>query len=218
MKKDKSLILNSIKSHYNFKSDAEFARFLGIAPNTLSNWYSRNTLDFELIHTKCVDIDGNWLLSNGVGAMSRLTNLESNGNVSDQNLRKGLPLINQDVLRDSNDLADFDDLGPEYQKYSVPLNVDSDFLIKTIDTAMAPTYNIGDVLICKLIRKDTFIQWGRIYTLYTKSQGLLVKRLFEHEKLNYLICKSDNDKLPNFDLAKEEIKSIAMVLGAIKLD
>ncbi len=46
---NKSLILNKIKLHYGFKSDAQFARFLGIKPNSLANWYSRNSIDYELV-------------------------------------------------------------------------------------------------------------------------------------------------------------------------
>lgn len=65
---DNSLILNKIKSYYKFKNDAEFARFLEIKPNTLSNWYSRNSIDYQKIITKCVDIDANWLLT-GKGEM-----------------------------------------------------------------------------------------------------------------------------------------------------
>ena len=39
---NKSLILNEIKSYYNFVSDSEFAKFLGIKPQTLSSWHTRN--------------------------------------------------------------------------------------------------------------------------------------------------------------------------------
>lgn len=71
---DKSLILNKIKSHYGFKNDAEFARFLGIKPNSLANWYSRNTFNYETIFTKCDDIRAEWFFT-GEGPM--LKNEES---------------------------------------------------------------------------------------------------------------------------------------------
>jgi hypothetical protein len=86
MVNDKKLILNVIKKHYSFKTDAEFARFLDIKPTTLSSWYSRNAINHELIYDKCVDIDGNWLLS-GQGEMLRKNNNHSveykTDNVSD---------------------------------------------------------------------------------------------------------------------------------------
>lgn len=59
----KSLILNEIKSYYNFKTDAQFARFLDIKPQTLSSWYTRDTFDIEILYSKCVEINPGWLIS-----------------------------------------------------------------------------------------------------------------------------------------------------------
>lgn len=50
---DKALILNSIKNHLNIKTDKEFAEYLGIRQNVLSNWRSRNTFDIEVLTQKC---------------------------------------------------------------------------------------------------------------------------------------------------------------------
>lgn len=61
--KDKRLILNRIKSHYKFKSDAQLGRFLGIASNTLANWNKRNSIDLELILTKCEELNATWICS-----------------------------------------------------------------------------------------------------------------------------------------------------------
>lgn len=69
---DKSLILNKIKLHYKLKNNVDFAKYLGIAPTTLSNWYTRNSIDYELIFTLCEDIDMNWVLS-GKGEMLKVT-------------------------------------------------------------------------------------------------------------------------------------------------
>lgn len=65
---DKRLMLNRIKEHYKFNSDSDFAKYLGITPQNLSNWKSRNTFDAELIYTKCEDINPEWLLT-GKGEM-----------------------------------------------------------------------------------------------------------------------------------------------------
>lgn len=71
------MILNKIKSYYKIKSDAIFASFLGIKPNTLANWRTRNTLDYSIVITKCVDIDANWLLT-GEGDMIKKTDSYKN--------------------------------------------------------------------------------------------------------------------------------------------
>lgn len=63
IQKDKRLILNRIKSHYGLKSDVALADFLGIKPTTLSNWHTRNSINLELIFTKCEDLNANWILT-----------------------------------------------------------------------------------------------------------------------------------------------------------
>ena len=67
---DKRLILDRIKELYQLKNNAKLASFLGIPPTTLSSWYSRNTLDLDIIYEKCVEIDWQWLLT-GKGSMLR---------------------------------------------------------------------------------------------------------------------------------------------------
>lgn len=78
----KKIILDAIKSHYGFKSNTEYAAFLGIAPQTLSSWYSRNSIDYDLIYSKCVDIDANWLLT-GEGEMLKSSPKEYLGSEND---------------------------------------------------------------------------------------------------------------------------------------
>ena len=65
---DKTLILNKIKEYKNFKSDADFARFLEIPAQNLSKWKARNTYDIEILYTKCTELNPEWLLT-GEGEM-----------------------------------------------------------------------------------------------------------------------------------------------------
>ena len=60
---DKRSVLDRIKQHYELKGNADLARFLGIAPNTITNWYNRETFDIDRIYTNCVDVDIDWLLT-----------------------------------------------------------------------------------------------------------------------------------------------------------
>lgn len=81
MKIDKGLILNEIKNHLGLKKDSEFARFLGIKPQTLSSWYSRNTYDVDLLYAKCEFLNAHWLLT-GTGKMLKSYGEEIDGNKS----------------------------------------------------------------------------------------------------------------------------------------
>lgn len=60
--------LESIIEHYANGNKAKMARLLGISPQSISTWLSRNTFDYELIYSNCVGISPEWLLS-GKGKM-----------------------------------------------------------------------------------------------------------------------------------------------------
>ena len=67
---DKSLILKELIEHYSEGKNADFAKKLGVKPQTISSWMARNTFDIELIYAKCENLDANWLLT-GEGSMYR---------------------------------------------------------------------------------------------------------------------------------------------------
>lgn len=69
---DKKLIINKLKIHLNLNSDTELADFLGVKQNTISTWKSRNTMDYELIITKCDDINANWLITGEVQCLNQI--------------------------------------------------------------------------------------------------------------------------------------------------
>ncbi len=70
IKMDSSMIISELMKYYGFTTDVRFAEFLGIKPQTLSAWKTRNTLDYELISTKCVEINMNWIFT-GQGNMTK---------------------------------------------------------------------------------------------------------------------------------------------------
>ncbi len=63
-------MLDMIINHFNDGNKAKFASRLGIKPQALSMWFTRNSFDAELIYSKCEGISGDWLLS-GKGEMLR---------------------------------------------------------------------------------------------------------------------------------------------------
>jgi len=61
-------MLEVLVDHFTGGNKAQFANILGVKPQTINTWLSRNTFDAELIYSKCDDISGDWLLS-GFGPM-----------------------------------------------------------------------------------------------------------------------------------------------------
>lgn len=64
------LILERIKTTYKLKNNSELARFLGVKPNTISNWYSRNSIDFDIIFSKCEGVSLDWLINGEINTKS----------------------------------------------------------------------------------------------------------------------------------------------------
>ena len=68
---EKKEMLDALIAYYCKGNKAQFAIKIGIKPHALSMWFSRNSLDAELIYTHCENLSGDWLLSGGVGNMLR---------------------------------------------------------------------------------------------------------------------------------------------------
>lgn len=209
---DKSLILNEIKKHLGYKKDADFARFLGISPQTLSSWYTRNTFDIELLYAKCVDINAHWLLT-GKGPMLR-NDLSVAQPASEPG--EGIPLIPINAMAGMF-TGEQVVLELECDRYVVPAFKDAEFLITVKGSSMIPKYNSGDIVACKRMPLDTFFQWNKVYVLDTE-QGPLIKRVKKGTTEDTLTIFSDNPNYEPFELPRTKIYHIALVVGVIRLE
>jgi hypothetical protein len=72
---DNNLILNNIKSIVGCDTDNKLANILGIRPTVLSNWRVRNSINYELIITKC-----------GIDVLSRAIKDNSQDTISKEHL------------------------------------------------------------------------------------------------------------------------------------
>lgn len=61
-------MLSALIQHFSAGNKAQFAKTLGITPQTVSTWLARNTFDADKIFACCEGINGDWLLS-GKGDM-----------------------------------------------------------------------------------------------------------------------------------------------------
>lgn len=89
-----------------------------------------------------------------------------------------------------------------------------DFTIIVKGDSMQPEFHSGDELACRFIDNPSFIQWGRPHVLDTQ-QGIVLKRIYN--KQNAILCRSDNKEYEEFEIPKNEILHIALVVGSIRL-
>lgn len=93
-----------------------------------------------------------------------------------------------------------------------------DFMIEVSGISMMPHLHPGDVIACSIIRDSKFLQWNRCHVIATREQGLLVKRLKEGSDSEHLLAVSDNADYPPFEIPKEDITGIALVVGSVSLE
>lgn len=92
-----------------------------------------------------------------------------------------------------------------------------DFMIEVEGSSMYPKYNSGDVVACRIINEESFIQWNKTHVIATKGQGIIIKRIKKGENGCFLMI-SDNKDYDPFLVPREEIDGIALVVGVIRLE
>jgi len=117
----------------------------------------------------------------------------------------------------------------ECERYKIPefKNIGAEFLVRVGGNSMYPKYSSGDILACRKIPRAeiTFFQWGKIYVI-DSSQGQMIKRICEHDDEERIWLVSDNkEKLTNdkekyapFAILKNEIRSLSIVVGAVRME
>lgn len=244
---DKKAMVNALIGHFTDGNKAQFAKMLGVSPQTISAWLARNTFDSELIYTKCRYLNADWLLT-GEGEMLKTSTSgadeascpeekERKTKKSGEKQRKseknsecssriqklpegsmvGIPLIPTSAMAGAF-TSDVSIMEYECEHYIIPDFKGADFLIRVKGDSMQPTYYSGDLVACqKMPMNDIFFQWNKTYVLDT-NQGAIIKRVLPGKDNDHICIVSDNEKYPPFELEKSYLHAIALVRGIIRLE
>jgi len=208
-----SLILNDLKLHYNFKSDTEFAQFLGIAPQTLSSWYSRSSINYDLVYAKCVGISGDWLFTHQ-GQMFKSEFSDKNIIVSDEKTVE-IPIMDISIAAGITGYMNgnaFDTLDHIIFPSNM-LRKSFHVCVKTKGESMSPTILDSDNVVIRLLDKSEWYDMPdeHVYVIVDIEGKGYIKRIKNRIEKGFIVCMSDNiDKFnyPNFNLATDELISI----------
>lgn len=211
--------IREVRKKFCNDSNVDFAKRLNKKPNVTSNWvhegYSVGGSVANEIAKK-FNISISWLLT-GDGEMlnsAPKTDNASSGTVT-------LPLLPYGVMAGTPG-NDVDGINlEECEQYTIPSfsAKGARFLARVDGLSMYPRFSSGDLLACRILEDPHFIQWGRIYVMDT-TQGPLVKRLFpcpgDDTKIR---CHSENtEKFPDFDIPKEDVRQMALVVGYLGME
>ncbi len=221
----RALILNRIKEKEKIRSNADLAKLLGVKPNTLSNWYHRGSLDYDLIFTKCEGVNLNWLI-NGREPM-RLEEEEKPSAVSDPApVYKGVPAASVNIIEinpqaaktntliaDVHASAGFGSLMestkaleqlPAIHLPNAPGGLNVAFQIN--GDSMHPTIRHLDFVAGNQINDVNDVKDGYTYIIVEDTDGVLCKRLYRLGEDWQIV--SDNPVYPPYNRAKNRILGI----------
>lgn len=208
--------LLALIDHFSNGSKAQFAKMIGISPQGLSTWLSRNTFDIEVIYSKCEGISSDWLLT-GTGSMLKGSatpehrapitvqpgeNYPTRPHIPVSAAAGALDGIAQSVTDTDCELMPVIHSFPSY-----------DFTITIDGDSMMPDYHSGDDLVCAFVTEADNINWGKPHVLDTAG-GVVFKRIYNGG--DSILCKSINPDYDDYEVSKDDILRIAKVVGCIR--
>ncbi len=163
-------------------------------------------------------ISTEWLLL-GTGPMvgSSIRSAAENHRQKDA-MADALPLIPLTALAGFNGVDEPGVSLADCTKYLVPefAEAGADFLIRVQGNSMVPTFQSGDLVACKRVVADAWIDFGDAYVI-DGQQGIMIKRIFnDATNPDKLLCRSDNPEVAPFSIAKSEVRSLSRVLGVVR--
>lgn len=213
---------------------SQFEKSIGVSNgyvNSISKNIGIDRIDYML--EKYPNLNLEWLLT-GRGEMLRTSPSETPTQTlsvaempanqppiaSKSTTNQGIPLIPIDAMAGfATETYDGVEL-THCEHYNVPefTRMGCDFLIRVSGSSMSPKYHSGDIVACKhLPMSDIFFQWNKVYVLDTE-QGPLIKRVKKGSDIEHVLIISENDKYEPFELHLSKVRSVAIVLGVIRLE
>nr|WP_288795937.1 S24 family peptidase [uncultured Bacteroides sp.]DAK77794.1 MAG TPA: Repressor protein CI [Caudoviricetes sp.] len=198
-------------------SDRRFAEAIGLAQTTMSSLFSRgsepNVSIVKSILNVYTDISPIWLLT-GEGEMLKSEPTIIKPQPKQQNVIKYFPTVSGSM----GGVEFLDDPNESYDDIILPGFSECKYAINAYGDSMHPVIKSGQVVIL-MEWTESFIDWGRIYLVVTKSGYRIIKYLKPSDNADAIRCESENKELnPAFDINREDIHKLFLVKGWVCRD
>ncbi len=162
-------------------------------------------------------INTDWLIT-GEGEMLRSGADERPASMVPAPEGKGIPFVDTTAIAGFGNHAFAIDQKDIKEYYHIPAwkNNRVDFIIEVYGDSMEPEIKAGDIVGATILRESNFIQYGKPHIIATREQGILVKRIFPGTTENTLLMRSDNKDYKDFEVPKDDITGIALIVGLIR--
>ena len=196
----------------NGLSQRELANFLGVTQGFISR-IEQGLCPMPDDKAEMIMANKDWTLY--------IDKVENNGTINlqaenQQQELKRIPLVPFEAVAGPGSFVFSDEVALDY--YEVREFKGADFLIRVKGDSMSPKYTGGDLVACKIVKDVLFFQWGKVYVIYTNSQGVMIKKIEPAPDPDNISCISENEKYGPFDVPKSDIAGVALVIGSISLE
>jgi phage repressor protein C with HTH and peptisase S24 domain len=224
---DKSIIINALSKHYANGNDAEFARKIGITPQTLSNWKARNKIDYEAIYTNCVGLNPEWLFT-GEGPITK----ESSQLLSTEAVwvQKGDQKRNVQriPLYEVNATAGIVDLLDRNKRPHIPIDYITipnlpkcDGALPVTGDSMYPLLKSGDIVLYKEVNDHSNIIWGEMYLIALSYKGddfFFAKFIQRSLQDGFIRLVSQNQHHQDREFPISAVTALALIKASIRIN
>lgn len=205
-KKDRLL---SLIGHYSGGNKSEFARMIGVSPQAVSTWITRNTFDIDIIYAKCLNVSPDWLLT-GKGNMLKEEEKEDvSAPIVCYDPKVGQPYYDVDFLGGFSEIYNSQVSLPGHN-IIVPGFDRANLWCNVTGHSMEPRISHGDIIALRPCTIDD-IQYGEMYAvvLDTIRTIKIIRRGSSKKFLRYVPIN------PNFDEQEFEVNRIINVFEVI---
>ncbi len=205
-KKDRLL---SLIGHYSGGNKSEFARMIGVSPQAVNTWITRNTFDIDIVYAKCLNVSPDWLLTGKGNMLKEEETKDVSAPVVSYDSKVGQPYYDVDFLGGFSEIYN--------SRVSLP---DHNIIVPGFDRAhlwcnitghsMEPQISHGDIIALRPCAIDDIL-YGEIYAvvLDTIRTIKIIRRGSSKKFLRYVPIN------PNFDEQEFEVNRIINVFEVI---
>ncbi len=205
-------VIERLRIAFSVQTDSDLAKCLGISKSALSNWKTRNSLDLELIDTKCEHLSLEWVFR-GRGPM-----YYSEISIISEAVTYAIPMPNSVPYYEVDFVGGYDDIVNEQSiqpacYISVPGFERADYWCCVRGNSMSPQICNGDII---ALRECTIenIKYGEVYAVVMDELRTIkkIRRSFSDENLRFIPINPDYDEQ---EYHKSRIIRVFEVLGCI---
>lgn len=205
-KKDRLL---SLIGHYSGGNKSEFARMIGVSPQAVNTWITRNTFDIDIVYAKCLNVSPDWLLTGKGNMLKEEETKDVSAPVVSYDSKVGQPYYDVDFLGGFSEIYN--------SRVSLP---DHNIIVPGFDRAhlwcnitghsMEPQISHGDIIALRPCAIDDIL-YGEMYAvvLDTIRTIKIIRRGSSKKFLRYVPIN------PNFDEQEFEVNRIINVFEVI---